>query len=148
MCVNIHKLQFYRVQVGIQSPEGITTIRGIQRRFNDFLKLFSDVSWISSCHFCAIQIPASLIVFHHLSLFVEMTIFFYFFHCKEFGGCSFKLQKFIFRWFDWVVQGNSLFFVCSSKMYFPIKLCLQLLQGSFWEWKAGVFWKRYVRFNV
>ncbi|XP_052194943.1 PX domain-containing protein EREL1 isoform X2 [Diospyros lotus] len=29
------------VQVGIQSPEGITTIRGILRRFNDFLKLFT-----------------------------------------------------------------------------------------------------------
>ncbi|KAG6669506.1 hypothetical protein CIPAW_01G249300 [Carya illinoinensis] len=34
---------FYRIQVGIQSPEGITTIRGILRRFNDFLKLFSEV---------------------------------------------------------------------------------------------------------
>ncbi|KAF5453248.1 hypothetical protein F2P56_028163 [Juglans regia] len=34
---------FYRVQVGLQSPEGITTIRGILRRFNDFLKLFSEV---------------------------------------------------------------------------------------------------------
>ncbi|KAG2723131.1 hypothetical protein I3760_02G157800 [Carya illinoinensis] len=31
------------VQVGLQSPEGITTIRGILRRFNDFLKLFSEV---------------------------------------------------------------------------------------------------------
>ncbi|KAF5466783.1 hypothetical protein F2P56_016679 [Juglans regia] len=31
------------IQVGIQSPEGITTIRGILRRFNDFLKLFSEV---------------------------------------------------------------------------------------------------------
>ncbi|KAL7159050.1 hypothetical protein ABFS83_01G003100 [Erythranthe nasuta] len=30
---------FYRVQVGIQSPEGITTTRTILRRFNDFLKL-------------------------------------------------------------------------------------------------------------
>lgn len=34
---------FYRVQVGIQSPEGITTTRVIFRRFNDFLKLFSDL---------------------------------------------------------------------------------------------------------
>ncbi|XP_059456234.1 PX domain-containing protein EREX isoform X3 [Corylus avellana] len=32
-----------RVQVGIQSPEGITTTRVILRRFNDFLKLFSEV---------------------------------------------------------------------------------------------------------
>ncbi|XP_041016690.1 PX domain-containing protein EREL1 [Juglans microcarpa x Juglans regia] len=31
---------FYRVQVGVQSPEGNTTTRGILRRFNDFLKLF------------------------------------------------------------------------------------------------------------
>ncbi|XP_059638523.1 PX domain-containing protein EREL1-like isoform X2 [Cornus florida] len=29
------------VQVGIQSPEGITTTRGLLRRFNDFLKLFA-----------------------------------------------------------------------------------------------------------
>ncbi|PSR91842.1 Myosin-9 like [Actinidia chinensis var. chinensis] len=32
---------FYRVQVGIQSAEGITTMRGVLRRFNDFLKLFT-----------------------------------------------------------------------------------------------------------
>ncbi|KAK6162067.1 hypothetical protein DH2020_001908 [Rehmannia glutinosa] len=31
--------QFYRVQVGVQSPEGITTTRTVLRRFNDFLKL-------------------------------------------------------------------------------------------------------------
>ncbi|KAL5825221.1 hypothetical protein ACOSQ3_021284 [Xanthoceras sorbifolium] len=34
---------FYRVQVGIQSPEGITTMRGILRRFSDFLKLLSEL---------------------------------------------------------------------------------------------------------
>ncbi|KAK2978413.1 hypothetical protein RJ640_018154 [Escallonia rubra] len=38
---NILKGQFYRVQVGIQSPEGVTTTRGVLRRFNDFLKLFA-----------------------------------------------------------------------------------------------------------
>ncbi|XVE53598.1 hypothetical protein DITRI_Ditri03aG0015400 [Diplodiscus trichospermus] len=32
---------FYRVQVGIQSPEGVTTTWGVLRRFNDFLKLFT-----------------------------------------------------------------------------------------------------------
>ncbi|KAG8375802.1 hypothetical protein BUALT_Bualt10G0138300 [Buddleja alternifolia] len=30
---------FYRVQVGLQSPEGTTTTRTVLRRFNDFLKL-------------------------------------------------------------------------------------------------------------
>lgn len=44
--VNILKGQFYRVQIGVQSPEGITTIRGVLRRFNDFLKLFTNVSTI------------------------------------------------------------------------------------------------------
>lgn len=34
---------FYRVQVGIQSPEGVTTTRAILRRFNDFLKLFNEL---------------------------------------------------------------------------------------------------------
>ncbi|KAL6285970.1 hypothetical protein ACE6H2_010360 [Prunus campanulata] len=34
---------FYRVQVGVQSLEGITTTRGILRRFSDFLKLFSEL---------------------------------------------------------------------------------------------------------
>ncbi|XP_038898167.1 PX domain-containing protein EREL2 isoform X2 [Benincasa hispida] len=34
---------FYRVQVGVQSPEGITAMRGVLRRFNDFMNLFSDV---------------------------------------------------------------------------------------------------------
>ncbi|KAL4386465.1 hypothetical protein GQ457_09G008170 [Hibiscus cannabinus] len=37
---------FYRVQVGIQSPEGITTTRGILRRFSDFLKLLSELQKI------------------------------------------------------------------------------------------------------
>lgn len=41
---NIIKGQFYRVQVGVQSPEGITRLHGVLRRFNDFLKLFADVS--------------------------------------------------------------------------------------------------------
>ncbi|XP_050217204.1 PX domain-containing protein EREL1 isoform X2 [Mercurialis annua] len=31
------------VQVGLQSPQGITTTRGVLRRFNDFLKLFADL---------------------------------------------------------------------------------------------------------
>lgn len=34
---------FYRVQIGIQSPLGVTTTRGILRRFSDFLKLFSEL---------------------------------------------------------------------------------------------------------
>lgn len=34
---------FYRVHVGVQSPEGVTTTRGVLRRFNDFLKLFTDL---------------------------------------------------------------------------------------------------------
>ncbi|KAK7261946.1 hypothetical protein RIF29_28270 [Crotalaria pallida] len=34
---------FYRVQVGVQSPQGITSSRVILRRFNDFLNLFSDL---------------------------------------------------------------------------------------------------------
>lgn len=38
--------QFYRVQIGIQSPKGITTTRTVLRRFNDFLKLHAAVSAI------------------------------------------------------------------------------------------------------
>ncbi|KAJ8751627.1 hypothetical protein K2173_025783 [Erythroxylum novogranatense] len=34
---------FYRIQVGLQSPEGITTARGVLRRFNDFLMLFANL---------------------------------------------------------------------------------------------------------
>lgn len=34
---------YYRVQVGVQSPEGITTTRTVLRRFNDFLKLHAAV---------------------------------------------------------------------------------------------------------
>ncbi|XP_057772809.1 PX domain-containing protein EREL2-like isoform X2 [Salvia miltiorrhiza] len=34
---------FYRVQVGLQSPEGATSTRGVLRRFSDFLKLSSDL---------------------------------------------------------------------------------------------------------
>ncbi|KAG7642005.1 Phox homologous domain [Arabidopsis suecica] len=34
---------FYRVQVSVQSPEGVSTVRGILRRFNDFVKLLADL---------------------------------------------------------------------------------------------------------
>ncbi|ESQ48356.1 hypothetical protein EUTSA_v10020136mg [Eutrema salsugineum] len=34
---------FYRVQVAIQSPEGITSARLVLRRFNDFLELYSSI---------------------------------------------------------------------------------------------------------
>lgn len=34
---------FYTVQVGLQSPEGITSTRGISRRFNEFLELFYEL---------------------------------------------------------------------------------------------------------
>ncbi|KAK7320681.1 hypothetical protein VNO77_30379 [Canavalia gladiata] len=37
--LNIIRGQFYRVQVGVQSPEGIATLHGVLRRFNNFLKL-------------------------------------------------------------------------------------------------------------
>ncbi|KAL2622104.1 hypothetical protein R1flu_002309 [Riccia fluitans] len=37
----INPTVFYRVQVGIQSPQGISAARGILRRFSDFLKLFA-----------------------------------------------------------------------------------------------------------
>ncbi|XP_034917758.1 PX domain-containing protein EREL1 isoform X2 [Populus alba] len=40
-CLSIPR--FYRVQVGLQSPEGVTTMRGVLRRFNDFMKLFTDL---------------------------------------------------------------------------------------------------------
>ncbi|CAH1428124.1 unnamed protein product [Lactuca virosa] len=32
---------FYRVQVGLQSPKGVTTTRTVSRRFNDFLRLLA-----------------------------------------------------------------------------------------------------------
>ena len=46
LCIslNAHKGQFYRIHVGIQSPEGFSSSHGILRRFSDFLKLCSDVS--------------------------------------------------------------------------------------------------------
>ncbi|XP_071712281.1 uncharacterized protein [Rutidosis leptorrhynchoides] len=34
---------FFRVQVGIQSPEGITSTREVLRRFNEFLQLYSEL---------------------------------------------------------------------------------------------------------
>ncbi|XP_022636575.1 PX domain-containing protein EREL1 isoform X2 [Vigna radiata var. radiata] len=40
---NSDPVVFYRVQVGVQSPEGITRLHGVLRRFNDFLKLFADL---------------------------------------------------------------------------------------------------------
>ncbi|TKY74744.1 hypothetical protein E2542_SST03507 [Spatholobus suberectus] len=40
---NSDPIVFYRVQVGVQSPEGITRVHGVLRRFNDFLKLFADL---------------------------------------------------------------------------------------------------------
>ncbi|XP_010546550.1 PREDICTED: uncharacterized protein LOC104818613 isoform X1 [Tarenaya hassleriana] len=40
---NSDPIVFYRVQVGVQSPEGVTTTRGVLRRFNDFLKLLANL---------------------------------------------------------------------------------------------------------
>ncbi|CAI8599616.1 unnamed protein product [Vicia faba] len=40
---NSDPIVFYRLQVGIQSPEGITNIHGVLRRFNDFIKLYVDL---------------------------------------------------------------------------------------------------------
>lgn len=40
---NSDPIVFYRLQVGIQSPEGITNIHGVLRRFNDFLNLYVDL---------------------------------------------------------------------------------------------------------
>ncbi|KAJ1410936.1 PX domain superfamily, partial [Sesbania bispinosa] len=40
---NSDPIVFYRLQVAVQSPEGITRIHGLLRRFNDFLKLFADL---------------------------------------------------------------------------------------------------------
>ncbi|KAJ0076164.1 hypothetical protein Patl1_34566 [Pistacia atlantica] len=37
---------FYRVQIGIQSPEGFTSTRGVLRRYSDFLKLLSELKKI------------------------------------------------------------------------------------------------------
>ncbi|EFJ21378.1 hypothetical protein SELMODRAFT_10704, partial [Selaginella moellendorffii] len=37
----INPTVFYRVLVGIQSPQGVTSVRGILRRFSDFLKLYA-----------------------------------------------------------------------------------------------------------
>ncbi|CAK8568605.1 unnamed protein product [Lathyrus sativus] len=40
---NSDPIVFYRLQVGIQSPEGITNIHGVLRRFNDFIKFYVDL---------------------------------------------------------------------------------------------------------
>ncbi|KAH9310771.1 hypothetical protein KI387_025806, partial [Taxus chinensis] len=40
---DINPTVFYKVQIGIQSPNGITAARGILRRFSDFLKLYSTI---------------------------------------------------------------------------------------------------------
>ncbi|CAL9234014.1 unnamed protein product [Arabidopsis halleri] len=40
---NSDPIVFYRVQVSVQSLEGVTTTRGILKRFNDFLKLLADL---------------------------------------------------------------------------------------------------------
>ncbi|CAD5189994.1 unnamed protein product [Musa acuminata subsp. malaccensis] len=37
----LNPIVFYRIHVGIQSPEGISTSHGLLRRFSDFLKLYS-----------------------------------------------------------------------------------------------------------
>ncbi|CAN8273259.1 unnamed protein product [Cochlearia groenlandica] len=40
---NSDPVVFYRVQISVQSPEGVTVMRGVLRRFNDFLKLLTDL---------------------------------------------------------------------------------------------------------
>lgn len=40
---DINPTAFYNVQIGIQSPNGISAARSILRRFSDFLKLYATV---------------------------------------------------------------------------------------------------------
>ncbi|XP_038985598.1 PX domain-containing protein EREL1 isoform X3 [Phoenix dactylifera] len=37
----LNPIVFYRIHIGIQSPEGVSTSHGVLRRFSDFLKLYS-----------------------------------------------------------------------------------------------------------
>ena len=60
---NIARGQFYRVQVGVQSPEGITTLHGVLRRFNGFLKLLAIVSL---CLFICILILVLFLMYFYL----------------------------------------------------------------------------------
>ncbi|PNT75336.1 hypothetical protein BRADI_1g30410v3 [Brachypodium distachyon] len=39
----LKSIVFYRIHVGIQSPEGVSSSHGVLRRFSDFLKLCSDL---------------------------------------------------------------------------------------------------------
>ncbi|KAL0906303.1 hypothetical protein M5K25_024786 [Dendrobium thyrsiflorum] len=39
---------FYRIQVGVQSPQGISSSHGMLRRFSDFMKLISDLKRVFS----------------------------------------------------------------------------------------------------
>lgn len=64
---NILEEQFYRVQISVQSPEGVTTMRGVLRRFNDFLKLLTDVRII-------ISLSNSLFFFHFSRILINCNV--------------------------------------------------------------------------
>jgi len=51
-------MQFFRVQVGVQSPAAITTTRLVLRRFSDFVSLFSEVCVFSTLHSIFLLFPS------------------------------------------------------------------------------------------
>jgi hypothetical protein len=60
--------QFYRIHVGIQSPEGVSSSHGVLKRFSDFLNLHASVSnfgFVLGIHFVPL-----------LQLCFEMSIYF------------------------------------------------------------------------
>jgi len=71
---NTHKGQFYRIHVGIQSPEGFSSSHGILRRFSDFLKLCSDVSW-GNCWHVISNIPSVANLLFQISSILNLRCF-------------------------------------------------------------------------
>ena len=71
---NAHKGQFYRIHVGIQSPEGFSSSHGILRRFSDFLKLCSDVSW-GNCWHVNSNIPSVANLLFQISSILNLRCF-------------------------------------------------------------------------
>ena len=61
--------QFFKVQVGIQSPDGISTLRQTLRRFSDFLKLYAAVCWKRELIF------KSVVYYSHTSVLFSCTLY-------------------------------------------------------------------------
>ncbi|KAK4488862.1 hypothetical protein RD792_004652, partial [Penstemon davidsonii] len=123
---------FYRVQVGLQSPEGVTTTRGVLRRFNDFLKLSVDLKR----SFRKKKLPPTptkgLLRMNSRTLFEEST-FDLFLYCPQVSNLSQRrcsLEEWMAKVLSDIDISRSVHIACFLELEAAARSCMYFLVAS------------------